>query len=58
MLRCSDCKERLEKNPLRILDCKVDADKEIMKTAPKTIDYLNEESKVRFEKVKEYLEVI
>lgn len=55
---CSDCLERLEKNPLRILDCKVDADKEIMKTAPKTIDYLNEESKKRFEKVKEYLEVM
>ncbi len=55
---CSDCRERLEKNPLRILDCKVDADKKVMKTAPKTIDYLNEESKVRFEKVKEYLEVM
>lgn len=55
---CSDCKERLEKNPLRILDCKVDADKEVMKTAPKTIDYLNEESKERFEKVKDYLEVM
>ncbi len=55
---CDDCKERLEKNPLRILDCKVDADKEIMKTAPKTIDYLNDESKKRFEKVKEYLEVM
>lgn len=55
---CSDCIERLEKNPLRILDCKVDKDKEIMKTAPKTIDYLNEESKDRFEKVKEYLEIM
>ncbi len=55
---CSDCLERLEKNPLRILDCKVDKDKEIMKTAPKTIDYLNEESKERFEKVKEYLEIM
>lgn len=55
---CSDCIERLEKNPLRILDCKVDKDKEIMKTAPKTIDYLNEESKERFEKVKEYLEIM
>lgn len=55
---CEDCRERLEKNPLRIIDCKVDADKEIMKTAPKTIDYLNEESKNRFEKVKEYLEVM
>ena len=55
---CEDCRERLEKNPLRIIDCKVDADKEIMKKAPKTIDYLNEESKKRFEKVKEYLEVM
>ena len=55
---CPDCKERLEKNPLRILDCKVDADKEIMKSAPITIDYLNEESKNRFEKVKEYLEIM
>ena len=55
---CSDCIERLEKNPLRILDCKVDKDKKIMKTAPKTIDYLNEESKERFEKVKEYLEIM
>ena len=55
---CPDCKERLEKNPLRILDCKVDSDKEIMKSAPKTIDYLNKESKERFEKVKEYLEIM
>lgn len=55
---CEDCKERLEKNPLRIVDCKVDKDKEIMKSAPKTIDYLNEESKKRFDKVKEYLEVM
>lgn len=55
---CQDCKERLEKNPLRILDCKVDLDKEIMKNAPKTIDYLNKESKERFEKVKEYLDVM
>ena len=55
---CEDCRERLEKNPLRIIDCKVDSDKEIMKKAPKTIDYLNEESKNRFEKVKEYLEIM
>ena len=53
---CEDCHERLEKNPLRILDCKVDADSDILKNAPKTIDYLNEESKDRFEKVKTYLE--
>ena len=55
---CEDCKTRLEKNPLRILDCKVDCDKEVMKNAPKTIDYLNEESLKRFESVKEYLDIM
>lgn len=52
---CEDCRERLNKNPLRILDCKVDKDNKILKDAPSTIDYLNEESKKRFNKVKEYL---
>ena len=55
---CEDCKERLDKNPLRILDCKVDKDNELLKNAPKTIDYLNEESKKRFEKVQEFLDVM
>lgn len=55
---CDDCKERFLKNPLRILDCKVDADNEILKNAPKTIDYLNKESKERFEKVKDYLDIM
>ena len=55
---CEDCRERLEKNPLRILDCKVDSESKLMKTAPKTIDYLNDESKERFDKVKEYLEIM
>lgn len=53
---CEDCQDRLMKNPLRILDCKVDKDNEILKNAPKTLDYLNEESKERFEKVKLYLD--
>ena len=53
---CEDCNERLGKNPLRILDCKVDKDSDILKKAPKTIDFLNEESKTRFEEVKRYLE--
>ena len=52
---CDDGKERFLKNPLRILDCKVDGDKECMKHAPKTIDYLNEASKQHFEKVCSYL---
>lgn len=55
---CDDCKERLEKNPLRILDCKVDSENEIIKNAPTTIDYLNEESKDRFETLKDYLDIL
>lgn len=53
---CDDCKERFLKNPLRILDCKIDSSKDIMKSAPKTIDYLNEVSKNHFNKVKKYLD--
>ena len=52
---CMDCQVRLEKNPLRILDCKVDRDTEIFKNAPKITDYLSEEAKTRFNKVLEYL---
>lgn len=55
---CEDCKNRLEKNPLRILDCKVDHDLDIMKNAPKTLDYLNDESKEHFEAVKKYLSLM
>lgn len=52
---CSDCQNRLQKNPLRILDCKKDRDHELMKTAPSIIDYLNEESKAYFEKLQKHL---
>lgn len=55
---CEDCQTRFEKNPLRILDCKVDADNELLKDAPKTIDYLNDESRRRFEAVKDYLDIL
>ena len=55
---CDDCRRRYEKNPLRILDCKVDSSNEIMKNAPKMTDYLNEESRIHFDKVKEYLDAM
>jgi histidyl-tRNA synthetase len=55
---CEDCQERFKKNPLRILDCKVDAENEIIKNAPKTIDYLNEESLNRFNRLKELLDLM
>ena len=55
---CPDCNERLKKNPLRILDCKFDAESEIIKNAPVMLDYLNEESKNRFMDVQNYLDVL
>ncbi|MFA9557172.1 histidine--tRNA ligase [Evansella sp. AB-rgal1] len=53
---CSDCQSRLEKNPLRILDCKKDRDHELMGTAPSILEYLNESSREYFKMVKNYLE--
>ena len=53
---CDTCKEKLSKNPLRILDCKYDGEREYIKNTPKTLDYLNEESKSYFEEVKSSLE--
>ena len=55
---CEDCKERYKTNPLRILDCKVDGDSDILKNAPKTIDYLSEPAKERFNKVLKYLDLL
>ena len=55
---CEDCKTRFLKNPLRILDCKVDKETEILKNAPSILDYLNEVSKKHFENVKKYLEAL
>ena len=42
---CEDCHHRLEINPLRILDCKVPSDQELIKGAPKMSDFLSQESK-------------
>ena len=53
---CSDCQNRLHSNPMRILDCKVDKDKEAIKTAPQITDYLNEASKAYFDEVKQHLD--
>lgn len=53
---CGDCQNRLEKNPLRILDCKKDRDHELMKTAPSIFDYLNDESRAYFDKVLQHLD--
>lgn len=55
---CEDCQKRYEKNPLRILDCKIDNRTDIMKNAPKMLDYLNDKSKKHFDKVKECLDAM
>ena len=55
---CEDCQSRFSKNPLRILDCKVDNKLEIMKSAPKINDYLSLESKKHFELLKQYLKAL
>lgn len=53
---CQDCQNRIETNPMRILDCKVDRNQPEMKTAPSIIDYLNDYSKSYFEEVKAHLD--
>jgi len=50
---CKDCQSRMERNPLRVLDCKVDQDKFV--NAPSILDSLDEECTTHFEQVKRYL---
>ena len=52
---CLDCKVRLVKNPLRLLDCKIPSCQEIAKTAPKIPDYLCPECQLHFQSVQKYL---
>lgn len=53
---CGDCQRRLDTNPLRILDCKIDGEKEVVQNAPKSIEYLTDYSKEYFETVIKILE--
>jgi histidyl-tRNA synthetase len=53
---CDDCKQRLNKNPLRLLDCKQERCQPIKEEAPQIIAWLEEESKNHFMKVLEYLD--
>lgn len=53
---CATCKGRLDRNPMRILDCKSPICHEIAQGAPVVIDYLCDECKEHFEKVQKYLD--
>lgn len=55
---CDDCKGRLNKNPLRILDCKIDKNNKLIKNAPNILDFLNKEEKENFDKIKKYLDFL
>ena len=48
---CADCKQRLERNPLRLLDCKIDA--ALVESTPKSVDYLCAECSAHFGRVKD-----
>ena len=54
---CEDCRDRINRNPLRLLDCKVDKDKDFYKSAPNIIDFLFEDERKHYEDVKKYLNV-
>ena len=55
---CETCKDRFEKNPMRILDCKSNEDREICKDAPKMLDYLCDECREDFEELKAHLDAM
>jgi len=52
---CGDCQRRAETNPLRVLDCKVEADQPIIDALPSITDYLCDACRTHFDAVKQYL---
>lgn len=55
---CEDCQSRIDRNPMRVLDCKVDNSKEIISNAPSILDYLCADCQEHFARVKDYLSVL
>ena len=53
---CETCRSRFDKNPMRIIDCKEERCRQIVKNAPRTIDYLCEDCRRHFESVKACLD--
>lgn len=54
---CKDCLIRMDKNPLRVLDCKEESCQLAIQNAPKTIDYLCEECASHFDKLQNFLQI-
>ena len=55
---CEDCLKRFERNPLRVLDCKVESCQKVVAEAPRITDFLCDECREHFEKLKEYLKTL
>lgn len=55
---CVDCKLRFDRNPLRVMDCKVESCQPIVLKTPISIDYLCDNCRAHFEEVKKYLEIL
>ncbi len=55
---CPTCLDRLDRNPMRILDCKSPVCAEIAKGAPKVTDYLCDDCRAHFEQVQKYLAIM
>ena len=55
---CEDCQRRLQTNPLRIFDCKVETCQEAIANAPQVTDFICPECQKHFDKVKEHLETV
>ena len=52
---CGDCQRRAETNPLRVLDCKVEADQPIIDALPSILDYLCEPCRAHFDALRKHL---
>ena len=52
---CGDCQRRAQTNPLRVLDCKVEADQPIIDALPSILDFLCNACRAHFDAVKQYL---
>ena len=52
---CGDCRNRLDRNPLRLLDCKVESCRTIGEEAPRSVDHLDEDSLDHWTKLQQYL---
>ncbi len=55
---CDTCRDRLDRNPMRILDCKSPVCHEIAQGAPVVLDYLCDECREHFDTVKKYLDAM